>query len=99
MIEETLKKSFSILIIDDEPANIQMLANLLTKNNFEVEFATSGKKAMKWIGNGNFDLVLLDIMMPDMDGFEICQKLKEDSLRTLILDPWESPVAEWDNYP
>ncbi len=77
MIEENFKKSFSILIIDDEPANIQMLANLLTKNNFEVEFATSGKKAMKWIGTGNFDLVLLDIMMPDMDGFEICQKLKE----------------------
>ncbi len=77
MIEKNDGKSFSILIIDDESKNIQLLANLLIEQKFEVEFATSGNKALEWIGPCNFDLILLDIMMPDMDGFEVCTRFKQ----------------------
>ncbi|MCP3887359.1 MAG: response regulator [Desulfobulbaceae bacterium] len=70
--------TFSILIVDDEPVNIQLLGNLLIKNNYEVEFALSGEKALEWINNKPFDLVLMDIMMPGMDGYEVCSKMKND---------------------
>lgn len=70
--------SFSVLIVDDEPKNIQLLGNLLKENGYEVEFALNGEKALEWIGSKPFDLVLLDIMMPEMDGYEVCKKIKAD---------------------
>ncbi|MDM8540913.1 sigma 54-interacting transcriptional regulator [Desulfococcaceae bacterium HSG9] len=72
------KRTFSILIVDDEPINIQLLANILNKKKYEVEFAISGEMALKWTASKPFDLILLDIMMPEMDGFEVCRRLKAD---------------------
>lgn len=72
----TNEKKCSILIVDDEPKNIQLIGNILKE--YEVEFATCGKEALEWIGSKKFDLILLDIMMPDMDGFEVCKRLKAD---------------------
>ena len=65
-----------ILIVDDNPKNVQLLAKLLSDNNYIVETAMSGEEALYWIGESDFDLVLLDIMMPEMDGFEVCDKIK-----------------------
>ncbi len=70
------KKVSSILIVDDEPKNIQLLANILNAKGYEVEFATSGELALEWTASRPFDLILLDIMMEGMDGFQVCQKLK-----------------------
>lgn len=70
--------AFSILIVDDEPENIQLLGNLLKERNYKVEFATSGEEAIDWMCNAPFDLVLLDVMMPGMDGFDVCRKIKSD---------------------
>ncbi|NQU33155.1 MAG: hybrid sensor histidine kinase/response regulator [Bacteroidetes bacterium] len=72
-MEETEKK---ILIVDDNPKNIQLLAKLLSDNGYSIETVMSGAEALFWINEDNFDLVLLDIMMPEMDGFEVCDKIK-----------------------
>ncbi len=68
--------SFSVLIVDDEPKNIQLLGSLLKENKYDVEFALNGEKALEWTINKPFDLILLDIMMPEMDGYAVCEKLK-----------------------
>mgnify|MGYP002639715449 CR=1 FL=1 len=67
-----------ILIVDDNPKNIQLLAGLLTEENYELEYSTNGSDALQWMDAEGFDLVLLDIMMPDMDGFEVCKKIKSN---------------------
>jgi two-component system sensor histidine kinase/response regulator len=67
-----------ILIVDDVPKNIQILGSILKEEHYELEFATSGKEALEWLDSKQFDLVLLDIMMPEMDGFEVCRKIKEN---------------------
>ncbi|MBN1159037.1 MAG: hybrid sensor histidine kinase/response regulator [Bacteroidales bacterium] len=68
----------SILIVDDVPKNIQLLGSILKQEKYELEFATSGKEALEWLASKRFELVLLDIMMPEMDGFDICRKIKEN---------------------
>lgn len=67
-----------ILIVDDNPQNLQVLGRLLQEKNFEIEFATNGKAALEWIESQQFDLILLDINMPDMDGFEVCQVIRKN---------------------
>lgn len=66
-----------ILLVDDQPKNIQVAGSLLTSRGYAVEFATDGPGALKWLQEGGFDLVLLDVMMPGMDGFETCRRFKE----------------------
>lgn len=68
----------SILIVDDVPKNIQLLGSILKEEAYDLEFATSGKEALEWLDSKPFDLVLLDIMMPEMDGFEVCRRIKEN---------------------
>jgi len=67
---------FSILMVDDNPKNLQLLGNTLRNEGYQLEFATNGPTALAWLDKKNFDLVLLDIMMPDMSGFEVCEKLR-----------------------
>ncbi len=67
-----------ILIVDDIAENIQLAANILIDDGYSVEFATNGIEALDWIENEYFDLILLDVMMPEMDGFQVCQKIREN---------------------
>jgi len=68
----------SLLIVDDQPANIKVLANLL-KNDYMIQVANNGKKALEIArGKSPPDLILLDIMMPEMDGYTVCRELKSD---------------------
>lgn len=67
-----------ILVVDDNVKNIQVLANLLSENNYNVEFALNGGDALKLLVTEELDLILLDIMMPEMDGFEVCKKIREN---------------------
>jgi len=67
-----------ILIVDDTPTNIQVLAEALLAD-YRVKVATSGKAALEVVAKkGAPDLILLDVMMPDMDGYEVCRRLKQD---------------------
>ncbi|MCP4702330.1 MAG: amino acid adenylation domain-containing protein [Gammaproteobacteria bacterium] len=69
-------RSARILIVDDIPANIDLLRMFLTSEGYRISFATNGEKALKIIEHAMPDLVLLDVMMPGMDGFEVCRILK-----------------------
>ncbi|MCI5122949.1 MAG: response regulator [Candidatus Electrothrix sp. AR5] len=68
-----------ILIVDDSSENLKLLAKILTENNFQVRGSNSGRYALKSIEKKIPDLILLDIKMPEMDGYEVCSHLKEDS--------------------
>jgi CheY-like chemotaxis protein/class 3 adenylate cyclase len=71
-------KKTKVLIVDDTPENIQVLMGTL-KNQYAIVAATSGEKALKMaVADPPPDLILLDIMMPGMDGFEVCGRLKAD---------------------
>ena len=67
-----------ILVVDDIPANVKLLEVRLLAEYFEVLTATNGADALETCENGKVDVVLLDVMMPDMDGFEVCRRLKSD---------------------
>jgi two-component sensor histidine kinase len=68
-----------ILIVDDSPENLKLLARILSENNFQVRGSNSGPYALKSIQKKLPDLILLDIKMPEMDGYEICSRLKQDA--------------------
>lgn len=68
-----------IFIVDDTPANIQILDETL-KDEYEIYFALNGKDALQNAAAMIPDLILLDIMMPEMDGYEVCRTLKNNSL-------------------
>jgi len=71
-------KDFKILIVDDVPTNIQVLGSILRNESFQIAFASSGKEALSLVKTQRVDLILLDIMMPEMDGFEVCEILKQN---------------------
>lgn len=75
---------FKILIVDDNPKNLQVLGNILEKKQYNVEYALSGREALEWMNTDCFDLILLDIMMPEMDGFEVCETVRKDNRFTDI---------------
>lgn len=72
--------SFEILIVDDEPVNRQVLANYLKNDAFVITQVASGQDALDVIENKTIDIVLLDVMMPEMSGFEVCQKIRKKHL-------------------
>jgi adenylate cyclase len=65
-----------ILVVDDNPDNLDLLFFFLSDADFKVEVATNGKSALQMIDESQPDLILLDVMMPGIDGFEICRRLK-----------------------
>lgn len=73
-----MKKVGKILIVDDVLKNIQMAMNILKNEGYKMFYAKNGQMAMNLIQEHTFDLILLDIMMPEMNGFEVCRLLKSD---------------------
>jgi DNA-binding response OmpR family regulator len=69
--------NFNVLIVDDLPENIKVLGNSLQNENYRISFATQGQQAIEMALKNDIDLILLDIMMPGMDGFEVCRELKK----------------------
>lgn len=68
-----------VLIVDDALKNLQIIANMLSKENYEIAMAESGQIALSMLEEIAPDLILLDIMMPGMNGYEVCEKIKENS--------------------
>jgi len=69
-------QKMKVLIVDDVSENIQVAMNILKEENYLLSFASDGFEALELIANEEFDLILLDIMMPKLDGFEVCRRLK-----------------------
>lgn len=67
-----------ILIVDDEPNIVTSLEFLMRREGFEVDIAADGEQALRAVGRIVPDLVLLDIMLPRVNGFEVCEKLRAD---------------------
>ncbi|NOU45696.1 MAG: response regulator [Bacteroidales bacterium] len=67
-----------ILIVDDVPKNIQIVGNILSNEKLRIAYATNGENALKLAFANDFDLVLLDVAMPGMDGFEVCRRLRDN---------------------
>ena len=78
-----------ILIVDDEPSIIVPLQFLMEQNGYETMVAFSGEEAMEYINTDPPDLILLDIMLPVIDGFEVCQRVRErpelDHVRIIMI--------------
>ncbi|MDY6793366.1 MAG: response regulator [Thermodesulfobacteriota bacterium] len=78
-----------ILIVDDEPSIIVPVQFLMEQNGYEVMVAFSGEEAMEIIAEKKVDLILLDIMLPVIDGFEVCQRVREnprwDGIKIILL--------------
>ena len=86
----------TILLVDDAPANIKVL-NTALKEKYQTKIATNGEKALQIAGRDPApDLILLDIMMPGMDGFEVCRQLKLNentkNIPVIFLSAKDSPA-------
>ncbi len=72
------KHKGSVLVIDDEPANLKLLMNILTEQGYSVHPANEGELGLQFVKHTLPDLVLVDIRMPGMDGYQVCASLKDD---------------------
>jgi adenylate cyclase len=73
-----------ILVVDDTPANLKMLADILSFKGYQVITAAGGKEGLEKLAAANPDLVLLDIMMPDLNGYEVCRTLRADPATQML---------------
>jgi len=88
-----------ILVVDDTPANIKLLADLLTVKGYSVVTAASGEEGLKKVAETHPDLVLLDVMMPGMNGYEVCRAIRADPANGILpvvmvtsLDPTQERI-------
>jgi class 3 adenylate cyclase len=77
--EETMRTPPCILIVDDEPINLDILQTRLAVHGYEILTATDGEEALAIASTQQPDLILLDVMMPKMDGIDVCRRLKADA--------------------
>jgi class 3 adenylate cyclase/CheY-like chemotaxis protein len=94
-----MKNPARILVVDDTPANVKLLSDLLTYKGYEVVTAASGTEALEKVETGQPDLVLLDILMPGMNGYEVCRTIRKDPATEILpvvmvtsLDPAEERI-------
>jgi CheY-like chemotaxis protein len=94
-----MRESPRILVVDDTPVNVRLLSDLLTAKRYVVATAASGPEALEKIDREAPDLVLLDVMMPGMTGYDVCRKLRENPDTSLLpvvmvtaLDPAQERV-------
>ncbi|MCU4674934.1 response regulator [Catenovulum sp. 2E275] len=77
-MSQHIENKEKVLIVDDEPANLRVLKNIL-QTDYRLIFAKNGEDAIKLVAKDRPNLILLDIMMPDISGFDVCKKLKADT--------------------
>lgn len=88
-----------ILVVDDIPANVKLLFDLLTLKGYAVTVATNGEEALQRVAADRPDLILLDVMMPGINGYEVCRRLRADAATALLpivlctsLDPQQERI-------
>jgi DNA-binding response OmpR family regulator len=81
----TVDRASRILLVDDEQTILTLLSYPLRKDGFEVVVAADGREALARFGEGSFDLVVLDVMMPNLDGLEVCRRLRARSSVPIIM--------------
>jgi two-component system phosphate regulon response regulator PhoB len=78
MLRDLVSTPFRILLVEDEPVIRELVRSLLTDEGVEVECATSGAEGLRLAKAKAFDLILLDVVMPQMDGITVCRLLRAD---------------------
>lgn len=84
METQDFKEKEAVLIVDDNPHNLQVLGKLLQENGYQIQFATNGEAALEWMKKELFDIILLDINMPVMNGFEVCKQIRSNEAMNKI---------------
>ena len=88
--------SARILVVDDVPANVKLLEARLSAEYFDVLTAANGAEALEICARAECDIILLDVMMPDIDGFEVCRRLKSNPathfIPVVMITALDSPV-------
>jgi signal transduction histidine kinase/DNA-binding response OmpR family regulator/ligand-binding sensor domain-containing protein len=78
-----------VLVVDDNPVNLQVIVNHLSLKNFHIRQASNGFEALEMVNEAKPDIILLDVMMPEMNGYDVCRKLREvysaDDLPVVLL--------------
>ena len=74
-----------ILVVDDDPGSRDVAARLLEREGYRTRQAESGDECLRIVANGGVDLILLDVMMPGMDGFAVCEALRQAGQRIPII--------------
>ena len=90
-------KKEKILVVDDNPVNLGVLFEHLSKYNYTVLLVQSGEIALRSIASEKPDLILLDIMMPGLDGFEVCKRVKQNPLTANIPIIFMSALSDTDD--
>ena len=73
-----ISETGTILVVDDTPTNLEVLVNYLKDSDFQIIVATDGERALERLNHVHPDVILLDVMMPGIDGFETCRRIKEN---------------------
>ncbi|MDD2722869.1 MAG: response regulator transcription factor [Methylovulum sp.] len=96
-MDTTASSSGTIMIVDDTPANLALLSDTLSEAGYRVLVATDGLSAIEQIDYLKPDIILMDVVMPGIDGFETCRRLKSDPLTALIPILFMTGLSELDN--
>lgn len=83
-MDDTLQSAGRVLIVDDTAANVRLLKRLLTTEGYRVSTAHDGPSALRALAREAPDVVLLDVVMPGLNGFEVCRRLKGDPATRLL---------------
>jgi CheY-like chemotaxis protein len=76
--------SYAVLVVDDNDMNLMLISKILELENYQVVLARNGMEAIQSVVAKMPDLAILDVMMPDMDGYELCQKLRQPPLNVTV---------------
>lgn len=74
-----MDENINILVVDDNVENLKVVSTYLKEKKYKIALALDGESALKALESNKIDLVLLDVMMPEMDGFEVCKAIKGNS--------------------
>jgi DNA-binding response OmpR family regulator len=80
-----------VLVVDDEKALSSALALKLTREGFEVKVASNGEEALAWCEKENFEVILLDMLMPKVDGWGVLEKLKGKKIKIIVTSNLSQP--------
>lgn len=87
----------NILIVDDEEVNVKLIKGILASENYNLNSALSGSEALSMLATNHPDLILLDVMMPDMNGFETCRKIKQNTNTKMIPVLMVTALSEYEH--
>ncbi|MBM3435426.1 MAG: response regulator [Bacteroidetes bacterium] len=94
---ESIIEKATILVVDDNPTNVKLVCNILKTEGYNLAVAMNGQDALEIVESNPIDLILLDIMMPGMDGYEVCQKLKASEFYCDIPVIFISALSDMDD--